>query len=141
MLRRVPNRVAAKLDIAYLKATDWWSRVDTSNDGCWLWKQSVGSHGYGQTWDGISVRLAHRVAWELSNGPIPKGMTVDHICRVRRCCNPLHLRLLSNEENGADNGNKRKTHCPQGHPYAGENLYVAPKGDRRCRICIRERYL
>lgn len=42
---------------------DWWERVDMSEPrGCWPWKQSCGSHGYGQSWDGTTVVLAHRVA-------------------------------------------------------------------------------
>jgi hypothetical protein len=73
------------IDIAYLDGTDWWSRVEIgTDDECWPWKLSTGSHGYGQTWDGTTVLLAHRVAWMFAIGPIPEGMTVDHICRTRR---------------------------------------------------------
>ena len=104
-------------------------------DDCWPWQKSVGSHGYGQAWDGITVRLAHRCAWSLENGPIPGEMTVGHICGTLRCCNPTHLRLLTNEENAGG----IKTHCPKGHPYSGDNLYVDPQGHRRCRACNRER--
>ena len=88
----------------------------------------------------VQALLAHRVAWSLANDEqIPDGLTVDHLCRVRRCCNPLHLRLLSNVANATDNGQRRKTHCPQGHEYQGANLYVAPNGHRRCRSCARSR--
>ena len=66
-------------------------------------------------------------------------MTVDHKCHNRVCCNPSHLRLLTNVENATDNLQGRKTHCPHGHPYWGENLYVSPRGDRRCRTCARDR--
>ena len=124
-------------DLEWLEAGDWWSRVDQRDDGeCWMWKQSVGSHGYGQTFDGITVRLAHRVAWALANGQqIPNDMTVDHICRNRTCVNPAHLRLLTNEDNARDNGQGRKTHCPAGHPYSGDNLYVNRRGHRKCLAC------
>jgi hypothetical protein len=127
---------SAPIDIDYVRDTDWWSKVDCSDaDGCWLWTQSTGSHGYGQTWDGVTVRLTHRVAWTLTNGPIPDGMTVDHRCRNRRCVNPAHLRLLPNVLNAHDNGNHRKSHCPLGHPYDPENTYVNPRGHRYCRAC------
>lgn len=66
-------------------------------------------------------------------------MTIDHICRNRRCCRPDHLRLLTNTANATDNGQGRKTHCPKGHPYEGDNLriYTNPKGQtcRKCRAC------
>jgi hypothetical protein len=101
--------------------------------------------GYGQMgWheDGRRVmHLAHRIAWTLTHGEIVDDLTVDHLCRNRVCCNPSHLRLLTNQENGRLNGNFIKTHCPQGHKYVGENLYVCPKGHRRCRECARGRRL
>ena len=129
------NRVAPHLDLDYPKS-HFWPRVAVGEPNeCWPWSQSIGSHGYGQAWDGITVRLAHRCAWELTHGRIPGGLTIDHICRTRRCCNPAHLRLLTNLDNATDNGQSRRTHCPKGHPYSGDNLYVDPKGHRRCRAC------
>ena len=121
-------------------AERFWSNVEIGNhQDCWLWKQSVGSHGYGQTFDGVTVRLAHRVAWALSIGPIPARMTIDHRCRNRRCVNPQHLRLLTNLENATDNGQGRKTHCPSGHPYDEANTHRDKRGHRKCRACAKER--
>lgn len=109
--------------------------------GCWITSYSSGSHGYGQVgWvdDGCrAMRLTHRVAFEFYCGPIPEGMTIDHICRNRRCLNPNHLRLLSNAENGGDNGNARKVACKRGHPFDVGNTYRDTKGHRRCRACAR----
>jgi hypothetical protein len=70
-------------------------------------------------------------------------MTVDHTCHVKVCCNPKHLRLLTNVENAADNGMSTRTHCPRGHPYEGDNLriYTNPRNgrtDRRCVTCQSE---
>lgn len=131
---------AHPLDVDYLESRDWWSKVDTSNPrGCWPWTQSTGNHGYGQTWDGRTVRVAHRVAWQLHYGSeIPEGMTVDHECHNKVCCNPFHLRLLPNEENARANGKHAVTHCPKGHEYTTENTYVNPKGHRFCRQCSRD---
>lgn len=124
------------MNVEYLRDHDWWSRVDVRESGeCWLWTQSAGSHGYGQTWDGTDVLLAHRVAWVLTHGAIPDGLTVDHQCRVRTCCNPSHLRLLTNVENARDNGMARRRRCPSGHAYDEKNTYVDPAGHRRCRAC------
>jgi rhodanese-related sulfurtransferase len=103
---------------------------------------STGSHGYSQIgWYEPTARrsvmvLGHRAAWESANGPIPEGMTVDHMCRNRRCINVDHLRLLSNTDNARDNGMSRRTHCPSGHAYDETNTYVHPRtGHRSCRAC------
>lgn len=127
------------MQIDYLNDHNWWSRVDVCEPAaCWLWLLSCGSHGYGQTWDGTTVLLAHRVAWTLANGEIPGDLTIDHICRNRRCCNPSHLRLMTNVENASANGMSTRTHCPRDHPYNDENTYIDPGGGRRCRQCHRE---
>lgn len=127
----------APIDIAWFDNHDFWANVDMSNaSGCWTWLQSTASHGYGQTWDGVTVRLAHRVAWTLwHREQIPEGLTIDHLCRNRRCVNPLHLRLLTNVENARLNGASQRTHCPRGHPYEGDNLRINAKGHRLCREC------
>lgn len=113
---------------------------------CWEWNKSIGSHGYGQVgWTlagGVSVgTTAHRIAWIATNGLIPEGMTIDHLCRNKKCINPSHLRLLTNEENARGNSHTLKTHCPAKHEYSGSNLYVDPSGHRRCRKCESLRYL
>ena len=120
----------------------FWLKVDVRDAAeCWAWQQSTGSHGYGQTWDGITVRLAHRVAWAVwHDSQLPEGMTVDHACRNRICVNPAHLRLMTNKENASMNGNSRRTHCPRGHPYDNANTYRRPiTGHRLCRACVQAR--
>lgn len=124
------------MNLTYLRHVDWWSRVAVGQpDECWPWRQSSGSHGYGQTWDGQTVLLAHRVAWALTNGPIPDDLTIDHLCRSRRCCNPAHLRLLPNVENARMNGNWAKTHCKRGHEFSPENTRTDGDGARHCIAC------
>lgn len=85
---------------------------------------------------------AHRVAYELFVGPIPEGLTLDHLCRVRHCVNPLHLEPVTRGENtrrndSAPSQNARKTHCIRGHALIPENLYPRKYG-RQCKLCVRE---
>lgn len=117
--------------------------VDRTSD-CWIWTAHVESKGYGQfRQDGRSV-MAHRAFYEMLVGPIPDGMTIDHLCRNRRCVRPEHLEPVTNRENvlrGTNRAaeNARKTHCKNGHPLSGENVALTNGGRRRrCRICFRE---
>lgn len=68
--------------------------------GCHEWTRTLQSSGYAAIYDGHSgAEQAHRVAWELANGPIPDGLEVDHLCRVRHCVNPEHLEPVTRAEN------------------------------------------
>jgi len=67
--------------------------------GCWLWAKSIRPDGYAYGWDGNQKCLAHRLAYEAFKGPIPKGLTIDHLCVVRHCVNPNHLEAVTGEEN------------------------------------------
>ena len=62
------------------------------NSGCWLWIGPLHRNGYGHLARiEHGDRLAHRVVYESERGPIPLGLTLDHLCRVRSCVNPAQL--------------------------------------------------
>ncbi|MEE8234211.1 MAG: HNH endonuclease signature motif containing protein [Gammaproteobacteria bacterium] len=87
--------------------------------------------------------MAHRVSYEMENGLVPKGLELDHLCRVRNCVNPQHVEPVTHKENCQRGevgiNHRRKTHCNRGHPYSGDNLYIVPKnGKRGCKTCSRE---
>lgn len=119
----------------------FWAKVDRrGDDECWLWTASLNNRGYSQFLHNRLLRLGHRFSFELLVGPIPDGLQLDHLCRVRHCVNPAHLEIVTPRENclrgksiAAENA--RKTHCPRGHPYSGDNLIIRQNG-RSCRICV-----
>lgn len=111
---------------------------DVHND-CWEWTGAKQGTGYGVIWDHGKQRYAHCLSHELFIGPIPKGHAVDHMCRNVGCVRPDHLQTLTHHEN-AGQFHRSKTHCINGHPYSGDNLYVKPSGERCCRTCRREQY-
>lgn len=120
----------------------------TSSSDCWPWvgARVRGLHGHmDKTWIGETV--ASRISWILFKGKIPKGLFVLHKCDNPPCVNPNHLFLGTQQDNVDDmwkkgrannvlaKENLKKTHCPQGHPYAGDNLYVY-KNNRMCKQCL-----
>lgn len=120
---------------------------------CVEWEGGKDRDGYGQisaTVRGRRTTLrAHRVSYEKHIGPIPVGLTLDHLCRNRGCVNPKHLEPVTNRENvlrgqGPAAVNARRTHCVHGHEFTPENTYTYvnesyPHGRRVCRTCIFDR--
>ncbi len=120
----------------------FWHKVYADPSGCWLWVASLNTPGYGQSWNGKKVDFAHRMSYAAFKGAIPSDLELDHLCRVRRCVNPLHLEAVTHGENmtrgqigkGLKEWNQRRTHCKHGHEFTEENTHHY-QGKRICRVC------
>lgn len=119
------------------------SNITVDDNGCWVWQRHTNYRGYGETHvfrDNKKRHIsAHRLAYETFIGPIPDGLQLDHLCRVRACCNPEHLEAVTCRENllrgeTHASANANRTACPKGHPYDDENTQTRRVG-RRCRAC------
>jgi hypothetical protein len=114
-----------------------------ADNGCWEWTGAKIPNGYGSIRSKTGQLLAHRVAYEIFVGPIPDGMSIDHLCRNRACVSAEHLEPVTTRENvlrgvGLTARNAVKTHCLRGHEFTPENTYWTknPSGPgRECRTC------
>lgn len=118
---------------------------------CWIYTGRLHEYGYGMVSYKNKPLRVHRVTYEHFVGPIPKGLDIDHLCRVRECCNPEHLEPVTRSENLRRGDGPRLTRerasaivrCPHGHEYTYENTgyYTTPKGHtgRLCKECRRLR--
>lgn len=138
----------------------FWAKVDktSSPNGCWLWTAALWPNGYGHFVMPTHHALAHRVSWELINGPIPDETDVLHNCPNgdnKACLNPEHLWLGTQHDNALDAVKKgqfgnalfkpgpqhpfygqRKSHCKNGHKLTPENTRMNRNGKfKRCKTC------
>jgi hypothetical protein len=130
----------------------FWAKVDKT-DTCWLWTGFLNENGYGRLLGPAgTLGYAHRLAYADVNGDVPKGLILDHVCHNadrgcpggsecmhRRCVRPDHLEAVTPMQNAHRSHctTATRTHCAQGHPFSGANLFVDVRGRRRCRTCHR----
>lgn len=113
-------------------AERFWAKVEKT-ETCWVWRGSLGRRRYGSFYKWPGNVQAHRVAYELVVGPIPEGLTLDHLCRNTQCVNPAHLEPVTMAEN-IRRASIARTVCPKGHsltPDVRSHL-------GRCRQCRRD---
>lgn len=127
-----------ELDLSVLPDR-FWAKVNKAPNGCWVWTAARDNHGYGRFGLGGRAATAHRVSYEALIGPVPDGLHLDHLCRVRHCVNPEHLEPVTCRENvlrgvGPSALHSVKTHCPEGHEYTESNTYLY-RGMRYCVAC------
>lgn len=107
---------------------------------CWIWTDKPAVNGYAKfEWEQGEV-YAHRFVYELLVGPIPEGLDLDHLCRVRNCVNPAHLEPVTGRVNtlrgySPSAQHARQTHCRHGHPFDEANTRIDRHGWRICRAC------
>lgn len=127
-------------------------KIVKAESGCWEWSgahfQATGYAVFCIQYDDGKMRptVAHRVSYELSVGPIPAGLSLDHLCRNRGCVNPAHLEPVTPQMNMLRGEapaaiGVRTNRCSRGHEYTTENtrIRVYPDGKtvRRCMACAR----
>lgn len=164
----VPRDDRRECDSANFKVEDlrrsWQDRIQVMPNGCWAWTGADGGRGYGSIRRRASethhaATKAHRAVYEVLVGPIPEGLTLDHLCHTRnpdcpggftcphrRCVNPAHLEPVTGRENQLRSANApsainaRKTHCKRGHEFTPDNIYRQPAkpNKRYCVACRKE---
>jgi hypothetical protein len=123
----------------------FWEKVIVGEGSeCWPWIASRHPGGYGMFRVGNRPHHAHVVAYNLAVGPVPEGLQIDHLCRVRHCVNPTHLEAVTQRVNimrgnGCPALHARQTQCLRGHPFDEANTYRRSRNQRECRLCNRDR--
>jgi hypothetical protein len=117
--------------------TNFWAKVEKTDD-CWNWtgaKSGSPTKGYyGMFGLSPTVKLAHRVSYETTIGPVPVGLQLDHLCRNTLCVNPAHLEPVTAAEN-VRRAAAFVTRCPHGHAYDEQNTWIDGRGRRNCKKC------
>lgn len=144
---------------------DWLAYLDaksiTPRPDCKVWSGSTDRDGYGRVSYQNQAWAVHRLAWVLTKGPIPSELQIDHLCRVRACCNPEHMELVTFAENIRRKPTPPRSpalppprpkptpsrryvpplvvggECGAGHSLTGDNVRYGADSRIRCRECAR----
>ncbi|GAG49732.1 unnamed protein product, partial [marine sediment metagenome] len=122
---------------------NYWLRVKRGGpDECWEWLADKNGEGYGRIQRLGKPYRAHRVAWELANGPIPEGMYVLHHCDNPACVNPRHLWLGTHLDNARDRNSKGRQASGETHGQAKltETEVLAIRKDKRSQRVLGKLY-
>ena len=122
---------------------DFFDKIVVCPSGCWIWTGFWNNRGYGVTTVNGERVYAHRHSYERFVGPIPDGLQIDHLCRVRACVNWRHLEAVTAKENNARSESMsakfaRRTVCARGHDLTLPDAFATqgPKmASRQCRLC------
>jgi len=122
-----------------------WQRIDKNGPlpifdpslgPCWIWTGPLKNHGCGQ----LNVKgkniSAYLLVFQLLRGEVPEGLELDHLCRVRACCNPSHLEPVVHQINCLRSPLVHKTYCKRGHFLSEDSCYCYPRGVGIKRVCI-----
>lgn len=142
---------ARTLDRAQKTLRNFLNKIAFAPSGCWNWTGAKLEAGYGKfsvkATNGNGNRpasFAHRISYMVFTGPIPDGLTIDHLCKNKSCVNPFHLEAVTHLVNLIRSGNRvgkhsYTSHCDYGHERTPENTYVTPSGKyKMCRLCMKE---
>lgn len=125
------------LEVCLIERTEYQDRGYRTP--CRIWTGLLNPDGYGISYK----RRAHIEAWELVNGPVPKGLELDHLCFQRDCCEETHLEAVTYAENIRRSVVARRlykanwTHCQRSHELSGTNLRFTADGRRICKECAK----
>lgn len=123
--------------------------VPEPNSGCYLWLGALSTDGYAQISHNGRNRNAHIIAYELAKGPVPDGLQIDHLCRIRCCVNPDHLEAVTSQINNIRglapmavrerNAQNYSPTCPYGHTDIVRSVRKDGRLQKECRTCRNER--
>lgn len=122
----------------------FWDKVNKT-DNCWLWTGKI-DDGYGRFSYNKKLYLVHRLIVAIMKEPVFPDMVIDHICKVRNCCNPDHLRQVTKSENSSNRkSNLEPDLCINGHPLFddGSQTHISSRRTRHngeelsitCKLC------
>jgi len=112
----------------------------TASGECWIWNGDLGNEDYGRFRLFGSWQMAHRVAFKDFGKKLPDELSLDHLCRVHACVNPVHLEAVTHAVNIGRGSRAKRTHCIHGHEYTEANTVNQSRNGkdfRYCRTCLK----